>query len=176
MNGTNKFYRFNPSAGLTYKFLPGLSVYGGYAEANRAPTASEIACSDPENPCIIESALASDPPLKQVVSKTWEAGLRGESTSWNGTEHFDWSFGLFRATNENDIIQIADSQQGRGYFANAGETQRQGIEASVTYRAQRWMTYASYAYVDATFQSQQHHRLGEQPEGRRPSARICRHS
>ena len=80
--------------------------------------------------------------------------MRGESTSWNGAEHFDWSFGLFRATNENDIIQIADSQQGRGYFANAGETLRQGIEASVTYRAQRWMTYATYAYVDATFQSQ----------------------
>ncbi len=154
LNGTNKFYRFNPSAGLTYKLLPGLSAYGGYAEANRAPTASEIACSDPENPCIIESALASDPPLKQVVSKTWEAGLRGESMSWNGAEHFDWSFGLFRATNENDIIQIADSQQGRGYFANAGETLRQGIEASVSYRAQRWMTYATYAYVDATFQSQ----------------------
>ncbi len=154
LNGINNFSRFNPSAGLTYKLLPGLSVYGGYAEANRAPTASEIACSDPENPCIIESALASDPPLKQVVSKTWEAGLRGESTNWNGAEHFDWSFGLFRATNENDIIQIADSQQGRGYFANAGETLRQGIEASATYRAQRWMAYATYSYVDATFQSQ----------------------
>jgi outer membrane receptor protein involved in Fe transport len=154
LNGTNEFYRFNPSAGLTYKLLPGLSAYGGYSEANRAPTASEIACSDPENPCIIESALASDPPLKQVVSKTWEAGLRGELASWNGAEHFDWSFGVFRATNENDIIQIADSQQGRGYFANAGETLRQGIEASATYRAQRWMAYTSYSYVDATFQSQ----------------------
>lgn len=153
LNGVNEFYRFNPSAGLTYKLLPGLSVYGGYAEANRAPTASEIACSDPENPCIIESALASDPPLKQVVSKTWEAGLRGEISNWNRTEHFDWSFGLFHATNENDIIQIADSQQGRGYFANAGETLRQGIEASAVYRAQRWMAYASYSFVDATFQS-----------------------
>lgn len=154
LNGINEFYRFNPSAGLTYKLFPGLSAYGGYSEANRAPTASEIACSDPENPCIIESALASDPPLKQVVSKTWEAGLRGELASWNGAEHLDWSFGLFRATNENDIIQIADSQQGRGYFANAGETLRQGIEASATYRAQRWMAYTSYSYVDATFQTQ----------------------
>lgn len=153
LNGVNEFYRFNPSAGLTYKLFPGLSAYGGYAEANRAPTASEIACSDPENPCIIESALASDPPLKQVVSKTWEVGLRGDATSWNGAERLDWSVGLFRSTNEDDISQIADSQQGRGYFANAGETRRQGVEASATYRAQRWMAYASYSYVDATFQS-----------------------
>lgn len=153
LNGTNKFYRFNPSAGLTYKVLPGLSVYGGYAEANRAPTASEIACSDPENPCIIESALASDPPLKQVVSKTWEAGLRGSLASWNGADKFDWSFGLFRTMNEDDIIQIADSQQGRGYFANAGKTLRQGLEASATYRSKWWSAYASYSYVDATFES-----------------------
>ncbi|MFA5900099.1 MAG: TonB-dependent receptor [Hyphomicrobium sp.] len=153
LNGINEFYRFNPSVGLTYKLLPGMSVYGGYSEANRAPTASEIACSDPENPCIIESALASDPPLKQVVSKTWEAGVRGELATWNGTERLDWSFGVFRATNENDIIMIADSQQGRGYFANAGETLRQGIEASATYRAQRWMGYVSYSFVDATFQT-----------------------
>ncbi|MEI9899395.1 MAG: TonB-dependent receptor [Hyphomicrobium sp.] len=101
LNGVNEFYRFNPAAGLTYKLLPGMSVYGGYSEANRAPTASEIACSDPENPCIIESALASDPPLKQVVSKTWEAGVRGEMATWNGAEHLDWSLGVFRATNQN---------------------------------------------------------------------------
>lgn len=153
LNGTNEFYRFNPSVGATYKLLPGLSVYGGYSEANRAPVAAEIACSDPDNPCIIESALASDPPLKQVVTKTWEAGVRGGLATWDGTEHLDWSFGVFRATNQNDIIMIADSQQGRGYFANAGETQRQGIEASATYRARRWMAYASYSLVDATFQS-----------------------
>ena len=153
LNGINEFYRFNPSVGATYKLTPGLSIYGGYSEANRAPTASEIACSDPENPCIIESALASDPPLKQVVSKTWEAGFRGQMASWNGADHFDWSAGVFRATNENDIIQIADSQQGRGYFANAGETLRQGVELSGTYRTQRWLAYASYSFVDATFQS-----------------------
>jgi outer membrane receptor protein involved in Fe transport len=155
LNGTNEFYRFNPSAGLTFKVTNGLTAYGGYSEANRAPTASEIACSDPENPCIIESALASDPPLKQVVSRTFELGVRGGSSSWTGKEHFDWSLGLFRAENTDDIIQIADSQQGRGYFANAGRTLRQGLEASMSYRAQRWSTYATYSYVDATFQSTQ---------------------
>jgi iron complex outermembrane receptor protein len=153
LNGVNTYERFNPSAGLTYKLLPGISAYGGYSEANRAATASEIACSDPENPCIIESALASDPPLRQVVSKTWETGLRGHMASLRGTETLDWSAGLFRTFNSDDIIQIADSQQGRGYFANAGDTLRQGLELGATYRAQRWMAYASYSYVDATFQS-----------------------
>jgi iron complex outermembrane recepter protein len=153
LNGVNEYNRFNPSAGFTYKITPSTSFYGGYSEANRAATASEIACSDPENPCIIESALASDPPLKQVVTRTWELGLRGQDISWSGKERFDWSLGWFRALNSDDIIQIADQQQGRGYFANAGLTQRQGIELAASYRNERWFMYGSYAFIDATYQS-----------------------
>ena len=41
------------------------------------------------------------------------------------------------------------------------------FEASVAYRAPRFLTYATYAFVDATFQSTEHHSLGEQPGGRR---------
>lgn len=168
LNGLNEFYRFNPSAGLTYKVSTGLSLYGGYSEANRAPTASEIACSDPENPCIIESALASDPPLEQVVSKTWEAGLRGEQFFNAGREKLDWSLGYFLTDNSDDIIQIADSQQGRGYFANFGDTRRQGIEAAISYRTPSFFTYASYAYVDATFESS-----GIIPSENNPAAEDC---
>ncbi|WP_439543247.1 TonB-dependent receptor [Hyphomicrobium sp.] len=168
LNGINEYNRFNPSAGLTYKFNKGLSAYGGYSEANRAPTASEIACSDPENPCIIESALASDPPLEQVVSKTWEAGLRGEQYFQSGLEKFEWSLGVFRSDNSDDIIQIADSQQGRGYFANFGDTRRQGFEAAVSYRAQRFFTYASYAFIDATFES-----AGIIPSENNPASEEC---
>lgn len=167
LNGLNEYNRFNPSAGLTYRFSKGLSVYGGYSEANRAPTASEIACSDPENPCIIESALASDPPLEQVVSKTWEAGIRGEQFV-NGGDKFDWSLGFFHSRNEDDIIQIADSFQGRGYFANFGETQRQGIEAAVSYRTPSFFAYASYAFVDATFET-----AGIIPSENNPAADEC---
>lgn len=153
LNGVNSYSRFNPSAGFTYKVTPSMSLYGDYSEANRAATPAEIACSDPNNPCIIESALASDPPLKQVVSRTWEIGLRGQNISWSGNERFDWSLGWFRTLNSDDIIQIADEQQGRGYFANAGMTQRQGIEAQASYRNERWFLYGSYAFIDATYQS-----------------------
>lgn len=168
LNGLNEYNRFNPSAGLTYKLMKNLSVYGGYSEANRAPTASEIACSDPENPCIIESALASDPPLEQVVSKTWEAGIRGEQFYNSGFDRLDWSLGFFHSKNEDDIIQIADSQQGRGYFANFGETQRQGLEAAVSYRTPSFFAYASYAYVDATFETS-----GIIPSENNPAADEC---
>ncbi|MEQ1670800.1 MAG: TonB-dependent receptor, partial [Hyphomicrobium sp.] len=153
LNATNTFSRFNPAAGLTYKALPGLSLYGGYSEANRAPTPAELACSDPDYPCIIESFLTADPPLKQVVSHTWEAGLRGDSTLGWGSDRFEWNLGVFRTLNTDDIINSADNTAGRGVFANAGETLRQGVEASIAYRTQRLFTYASYSYTDATYES-----------------------
>ncbi len=76
LNGNNTFSRFNPIIGGTYKITSGSTAYAGYSEANRAPTPLELGCADPANPCIIASFLVSDPPLKQVVSHTVEAGLR----------------------------------------------------------------------------------------------------
>lgn len=150
LDGVNKYNRFNPSAGLTYKFNPGLSWYGGYSEANRAPTAAELACADPENPCLIESFLTADPPLKQVVSHTWETGLRGTIKNWDRSQ-WDWGIGLFRTLNTDDIFDAASTDTGHGYFQNVGKTLRQGVEANIAYRTQRLFAYANYTYTDATF-------------------------
>lgn len=153
LNGTNKFSRFNPSAGLTYKFSPGLNWYGGYSEANRAPTAAELACADPANPCLIESFLTADPPLKQVVSHTWETGFRGTIQNWQNKSQWDWGIGLFRTLNTDDIFDAASTDTGHGFFQNVGKTLRQGVEANIAYRSQRLFAYANYTYTDATFDS-----------------------
>jgi outer membrane receptor protein involved in Fe transport len=151
LNGEHTYTRFNPMAGLTYKFSPNLSAYGSYSEANRAPTPAELACSDPEKPCLLENFLVSDPELKQVVSHTWEAGLRGNSGRLDNGGKVDWTLGVFRTLNTNDIINVASDITGRGFFQNAGDTLRQGIEASVSYRTARLYLFANYAFVDATF-------------------------
>ena len=152
LNGDNTFQRFNPMVGGTYLIQPGLTFFAGYAEANRAPTPAELACSDPNFPCLLESFLTADPPLDQVVSHTWELGLRGSMQGYNN-ERFEWSAGLFRAENTNDIYQAADEISGRGFFDNIGDTLRQGIEIGGRYTDTSWMIYANYALVEATFQS-----------------------
>lgn len=152
LDTTNKYDRFNPMAGATYKLGYGLSLYGSYAESNRAPTAAELGCAEPENPCFIESFLTDDPPLKQVISKSWEGGIRGEHTSWDG-QRLAWSLGYFHTLNTDDILNVAATTTGRGYFLNAGDTLRQGVEAAIGYQNKRLSTYASYAYVDATFET-----------------------
>jgi outer membrane receptor protein involved in Fe transport len=150
LNGNETFNRFNPIIGGTYKISPGLTAYAGYSEANRAPTPLELGCADPAHPCIIAAFLISDPPLKQIVSRTVEAGLRGTKGLSIGT--LGWKLGVFRANNTDDILAIPSPVlQGFGYFQNVGSTRRQGIEAEVTLRSTTLQLYASYALVDARF-------------------------
>jgi len=150
LNGKETFDRFNPIIGGTYKITPELTAYAGYSEANRAPTPLELGCADPQHPCIIAAFLVSDPPLKQVVSQTVEAGLRGTKELNVGT--LSWKFGGFRATNSDDILAIPSPDlQGFGFFQNVGRTRRQGLEAEVNLKSSAMQLYASYALVDARF-------------------------
>jgi outer membrane receptor protein involved in Fe transport len=127
-----------------------LTAYAGYSEANRAPTPLELGCADPARPCLIAAFLVSDPPLKQVVSHTVEAGLRGSRELNIGT--LSWKLGGFRAKNTDDILAIPNpALQGFGYFQNVGSTRRQGIEAEVTLKSNALQLYAGYVLVDARF-------------------------
>ena len=150
LNDDLAYTRINPLAGLTYKIVPGLTLYGGYSESNRAPTPLEIGCSNANRPCLIESALVADPPLNQVVSRTYETGLRGLVPL--GEARIDWKVGAYRTDVSDDIISLASNIQGRAFFSNVPATRRQGIEAGATYRAARFMVYANYSFIDATYQ------------------------
>lgn len=151
LNGDNHYERFNSALGATYRFGRSLTVYAGYSEGSRVPNASEIECSNPLIPCLLPSSLASDPPtLKQVVSRTWEAGLRGRFFMVGGG--LTWSAGYFRTDVHDDIYAVATSLSA-GYFQNIGGTRREGVELSARYTASRLSAYASYSYIEATFLS-----------------------
>lgn len=152
ITSSHTFSRFNPNVGATYEFLPGMTLYGGYSEANRAPTPAELACANPENPCPIESFLTDDPPLKQVVTNTWELGLRGDNGG-SGGQTLRWNLGLFHALNKDDILFVSSGTTGRGFFFNAGDTLRQGIEAGLEYSNKAFSFYANYSFIKATFET-----------------------
>jgi iron complex outermembrane receptor protein len=153
LNSDSSFFRLNPVVGATFKLDQNVTVYGGYSEANRAPTPLELGCADPARPCLIDNFLISDPPLKQVVSHTYEAGLRGQyELSPKGM--LRWNVGLFSTRNTDDIINVASTVVvGQGYFLNAGKTRRQGLETGINYQSDAWNAYANYSLVDATFQT-----------------------
>ena len=150
LNGDYVFTRFNPAAGVTFDASPSVNLYAGYSEGSRAPTSIELGCANPDQPCKLPNAMAGDPPLDQVVTRTWEAGIRGGTAA---KSRAGWNVSVFGAGNDHDILFVSSNQTGFGYFKNFGRTKRQGLEASVNVRAGRVTAGAGYTFLDATYQS-----------------------
>lgn len=148
LDGNHTFDRFNPALGLTFAPSPAWNAYVGYSEGSRTPTSVELGCANPDNPCKLPNAMAGDPPLKQVVTKTWDLGLRGQLNA-----NTVWNAGLFRADNHNDILFVADDQSGFGYFKNFGKTRRQGLELGGSTRLGALSLAVNYTWLDATYQT-----------------------
>ncbi|WP_426196442.1 TonB-dependent receptor [Massilia sp. DWR3-1-1] len=151
LSGEHRFARFNPALGLVWNARPTLGAYASLSESSRAPTSIELGCANPEQPCKLPNAMAGDPPLHQVVTRTLELGLRG---GWPGDARaLQWSAGLFNAINRDDILFVADNQAGFGYFKNFGKTRRRGLELGVDTSVGALRLDAHYTWLDATFQS-----------------------
>ena len=149
LNGDHTFTRLNPAAGLTFQLPRGASAYGSYSVSSRVPSPSELSCADPEDPCRLPNAFVADPPLEQVVARTWEGGVRGRTarTSWNAT--------VFRTTNRDDILFISSGAlTNQGHFENVGDTLRRGLELGAS---GQWLSgfawTAAYTYLRATFET-----------------------
>jgi outer membrane receptor protein involved in Fe transport len=157
LSGDHVFHRLNPAAGISYQPRPWLGGYVGYSESNRAPTPVELTCASPTDPCRLPNAFLSDPPLAQVVARTVEVGVRGVAQPSGFT--LDYDLAAFHTVNASDILFISSGMvANQGYFANVGDTRRQGIEADLTARKRfagtsRIDVAAHYTFLGATFQT-----------------------
>ncbi|MAS81718.1 MAG: TonB-dependent receptor [Legionellales bacterium] len=150
LNGEHDFDRINPAFGITYKFDNNIGVYGSYSESARAPTPIELLCAREDAPCNLPNAFLADPPLEQVVTKSYEGGVRG--ALGNG---ISYSISAFHSTNNDDIIfgSTGGTTSSRGFFRNVGDTERVGTEVGLNgifNKKLNW--YLNYSYVDASFQ------------------------
>ena len=151
LTGDHDFDRLNPSVGLTYTPTDTLSTYASYNEANRAPTSIELGCANPDNPCTLPTQMADDPPLEQVVAKTFEAGARGRFTSFLNS-NTSWNISGYSATNHDDILFIyTEANTTAGYFDNVEETTRKGIDVGLSTAFETWTISMNYNYVKAQY-------------------------
>ncbi|MDP7339256.1 MAG: TonB-dependent receptor [Vicinamibacterales bacterium] len=153
LNGNHGFSRFNPAVGLVVQAHAAISVFGRYAESNRAPTAAELSCADPDEPCRIPNAFISDPPLEQAVARSVEGGARGR-VSTAGEPSVSWSATVYRTGIADDILFVASPElRGTGFFQNGSDTQRVGFDVELSGSVDRVGWFASYGLVEATFES-----------------------
>ena len=153
------YARINPTIGVTYKPTENYQTYASYSESNRAPTSIELGCSNPAIACSLPTQMADDPPLDDIVSKTYEVGASGRLTS-----DVKWNAAIYHAMNHDDIHFINNNaQNGLGYFDNVGRTRRDGIDVGVAGsglfgmdlfgQGSKFSWSGSYGYVNATYDS-----------------------
>ena len=164
LNGDHNFSRFNPAAGLTYRLKDEMTVYGSYGESNRIPTPLELACNegvfelaqkfaieageDPDDidfECRLPNAFLADPPLDDVVTTSYEAGVRGS------VQGVSYQLGVYHTTNKDDII-FQTTGRSTGLFANVDKTRRRGFESALQGNSGKLDWYSSYSYIESTFE------------------------
>ncbi|HZV97659.1 MAG TPA: TonB-dependent receptor [Methylophilaceae bacterium] len=148
LSGNHSFNRINPAVGINFTPTKDLTVFGSYNEGSRAPTAIELGCANPDVPCKLPNAMAGDPPLQQVVAKTYEAGMRGNLAS-----NVKWSASVYRAQNFDDIQFISSAANGMGYFDNVGKTRRLGFDSNLRGSLGTFDWMVGYSYIKATYES-----------------------
>ena len=152
LDGSHAFGRFNPAVGAVFQADESTSFFARYSESNRAPTAAELSCADPAEPCRVPNAFVSDPPLEQAVARSFDVGIRGRWQADSGRG--EWSVAAYRTHIDDDILFIASPELiGTGYFQNAGATARSGLDVELGGSVARTGWYLSYGLVDATFES-----------------------
>ncbi len=150
LDGRDVYSRFDPAAGLTFNPTHRLTAYVTYDEGTRIPTPMELTCADPDAPCNLPNAFSSDPPLKAVVARNVEVGLRGALRS-----SLSFTASVFRTNLDNDIQFVAagNGAVNSGYFVNVGQTRRQGFSLGLNGQSGPFDFSASYSFVEATFQT-----------------------
>ncbi|MBJ9423369.1 TonB-dependent receptor [Acinetobacter seifertii] len=138
-SGKTSYERVLPSVALSWQIIPDVLAYASYAKGFETPTFTEMAYP--------AQGGASNLDLKPSKSDSYELGLKSSTTLGNFT------LAIFQTKTKNDIV-AAETMGGRATFRNADKTLREGVEFAWNKKLWRDLTAtASYAYLDATFDS-----------------------
>ncbi|MFB0438114.1 TonB-dependent receptor [Xanthomonas euvesicatoria] len=162
------YAKANPSLGLTRRLASAVTLYGSVAQNSRAPTAIELGCADPTQPCRVPTGLQADPRLEQIISRTYELGAR-----WTPSANRNATLSVYPADNRDDILFLRAPDTQLGYFDNVGRTRYQGVDAALHLRSGDWQWSAGYSYLDATYRSDGQLLSGERVIALRPGLRIA---
>ncbi|MCX8005395.1 MAG: TonB-dependent receptor [Burkholderiaceae bacterium] len=138
-SGAASFSAVNPSLGIVYRPTAGSSVYAAYGRGFETPTLNELAYR-PDGSAGVNTALrpATSDNVEIGVKNAWTPGLRS-------------ALALFSIRTKDDLV-VATNVGGRSAFANVGRTRRDGVEASLHWRAADAFTVAlSAAAIDARY-------------------------
>ena len=138
-SGKTTYQEVLPSIALSWQIIPQALIYASYAKGFETPTFTEMAYP--------AQGGASSLDLKPSKSDNYELGLKSSNVFG------DFNLATFYIHTKDDIV-AAENIAGRATFRNAEKTLRKGVEFA--WNKKFWkdlVVNASYAYLDATFDS-----------------------
>ncbi len=149
LNGAHQFKRFNPGFGINYNPAPQLTWFASAGQGMRVPSPMELTCADPAAPCTLPNQFLADPPLKPVIARTLEAGLRARPA-----DPLKFSVAAYRTVLRDDIQFVSSSGVlNAGFFQNVGRTRRDGVELTAAATFGSLQLEAAYGAVRASYLS-----------------------
>jgi iron complex outermembrane receptor protein len=136
-SGSRSLDDVSPMLGLVVDLTPTLSVYGTVSTAFETPTTTEFA--DPSG------AGGFNLGLEPQTATNYEVGLRGDIG-----QRARYELAVFAIDVKDELIPF--ETLGREFFANAGSSDRTGVEFSIQANPTDTLeTILSYTYSDFTF-------------------------
>ena len=127
-SGSTRYSATLPSIGASFRVLPSLTVYASAGRGTETPTLNELAYRPPGS----IPATGLNLSLLPAKSDSVELGAK-----WR-QDGIAAELALFNTKTKSEIVVISNSG-GRSAFANAGSTQRRGIEFSTRAQLDQWV-------------------------------------
>lgn len=139
-SGERTIEQLSPMIGIVYDLTPRTNLYANVSTSFETPTTAEFA-----NP---SGQGGLNPELEPQTATNYEIGIKGSTTSG-----IRYEAALFHINIEDELIPFeVAGQPGRTFFVNAGESNRDGIELTLSAPITRHLNASvSYTYSDFVF-------------------------
>ena len=142
-SGFTNLKNTSPFIGMTYLINNNSSIFANFSNHYETPTLNELS-NDPDS----ASIGGFNSRLTPQVSNSFEIGLKGYVR-----DKLFYEFSLYRSKIDNEITSFElESSPGKTYYRNVGETQKEGIEVSLStnlgnnIRADLGYTYSQFEF------------------------------
>ena len=142
-SGFTNLKNTSPFIGMTYLINNNSSIFANFSNHYETPTLNELS-NDPDS----ASIGGFNSKLTPQISNSFEIGLKGYVR-----DDLFYEFSLYRSKIDNEITSFElESSPGKTYYRNVGETQKEGIEVSLStnlgnnIRADFGYTYSQFEF------------------------------
>lgn len=133
-SGTVKFDELSPQVGLLWAPIQELNIYGNVSTSFETPSTTELG----------SLGGGFNQGLQSQIATNYEIGVKGNIPQWNALAY---SLAIFQIDGEDELVPVDID---RNVFANAGETERRGLELALSANLTPELR-ASFAYTYSAF-------------------------